>query len=87
MAADPEPQNAISNGYTQRAAMETNADRLKKRPAFLKCNDGWRGSAFSKAKFLSARIRTGSGSLLWHAQKSGEAKCFKVQSSGQTGMI
>jgi len=29
MAADPEPQNAISNVHTQRAAMETNADRPK----------------------------------------------------------
>ncbi len=29
MAADPEPQNAISNGHTQRAVMEANADRPK----------------------------------------------------------
>lgn len=29
MAADPEPQNAISNGNTQCAAMEPNADRPK----------------------------------------------------------
>lgn len=29
MAADPEPQNAISNDHTQRAVMEANADRPK----------------------------------------------------------
>ena len=81
MCANPEPEDAIFDLNSQRPVVKpTRTDQ--RTSIFLKCKDGWWGSAFSRAKARSASVRMSAGRDRYELQKSGAAWWVTAARSG-----